>query len=355
MKNLRIGTMVLVFIISYAEIAGADVSTKKVSLKTFHPIQRVEQIVVDGHLQTWTVGSKIEARLYMDLSDMRWPDIDHLKIHLKGLCKRKISQWETFWIWNNGPVIAVSPDRFPWVKNIQWSDVPDRIEARVSSTDNRSRHNFHEYVQIDCHSYQDNAERLHTNYSITESTLIQINELFQHVQELAIQAANGAITNEARSHIADQVHQLGLQLETLSNTELDGEYIFSGLMVDTKPFTLSAAYPDSIPAATYFGDSKVMRLEVAPEISLEMNIPGDSLFQGDGTPNTVDLFQVMADTEVAIRNGLIHMTDTNGVPEQLERVRIAQNQVVGFVALIGERASRLEAMQEHPDHESKGH
>lgn len=192
--------------------------------------------------------------------------------------------------------------------------------------------------------YQRNGTRLGNQLKMTESTLQNVTDLLHTLKEKAIAACNGTLTPEARGHIADEIHQLGLTLETLSNTEFEGKYLFSGFKTDTKPFALAAGYPSADPAATYSGDDSVMQVEVGPGSVMEWNIPGRAVFQGDGTPATADLFQIFADTEAAVRAGLVKTTDVNGVPDQLNKIKLGEDQISSYVSLAGARANRLDSL-----------
>lgn len=83
--------------------------------------------------------------------------------------------------------------------------------------------------------YQSNIERGTTWISMTETTLTGITNLLSKVQAAA--GNYGTETTSGRSILASQVQELRDQILSLANSSLGGNYLFSGSLVGTEPFS----------------------------------------------------------------------------------------------------------------------
>jgi flagellar hook-associated protein 3 FlgL len=180
---------------------------------------------------------------------------------------------------------------------------------------------------------------------MSESTLNSVKDVLNRAKELAIQANSPSGHAEtARIAIADELQQLQQQLLSLSNTEVNGEYLFSGYRVTTKPFSLDAAQPNADPVATYAGDTNVKSVQINDGSSLVIQSRGDQVFQGDGTNATVDLFQAMATLENNLRSNAPDYSETSatGVPQSIEDLGKGFSQVMSEITSIGAKTNRID-------------
>ncbi|MBN8554909.1 MAG: flagellar hook-associated protein FlgL [Deltaproteobacteria bacterium] len=178
----------------------------------------------------------------------------------------------------------------------------------------------------------------------TESTLSSVNEeVILKARDIAIKAnAPQNKSPESRAALAAEVQQLQQHLLTLSNTQINGKYLFAGYKTDTTPFTLDAAQPNADPVETYAGDTNVQSIQISDSSTLVIQSRGDQLFQGDGTANTVNLFQSLANLEAAIRSGDYSTTSATGVPQMLEDLNKGSQQIINEITSIGAKTNRLD-------------
>jgi len=105
--------------------------------------------------------------------------------------------------------------------------------------------------------FQGNTEVGLASLKFTESALGDINSVVQRAYERAVTAANTSTTQEGRDAMAQEIVTLQQRLIDLGNTKSgNGDYIFAGQMVDTKPFTVSGA------TLNYNGDNNLRFVEV---------------------------------------------------------------------------------------------
>ena len=123
----------------------------------------------------------------------------------------------------------------------------------------------------------------------TQLELGALADLFAEANEAALLAANGTSDPEA---LATQIEGLREEAIARLNAKHDDEYLFAGTETRTPPLDASGAVT---PADV--GGARVR--EVAPGVSLTLNVPGDDALYIDGV-SAPDRLQALAD---AIRAG----------------------------------------------------
>lgn len=223
------------------------------------------------------------------------------------------------------------------------SDDPEAMKLVLSYKDALSR--------ID--QYKTNLNTGERVLKQTESSLNSVKDLLVRAKELAIQGRNGTLSQDSRNAIAAEIQQIQQELLSLANTEVNGEYVFSGYRTDTQPYSLSNSQPNADPVATYAGDTNVRSIQIGDSSSLQIQVRGDQVFQGDGTASTVDLFQTMADLEVALRNGNLDDTNASSVGSMIDDLSTGIQQVINQVTTIGASQNRIEMTRNYLDSQTE--
>lgn len=112
--------------------------------------------------------------------------------------------------------------------------------------------------------------------AVTESSLAESSNVVVRIQELMVAAASETLSADNRLAISYEVEELKEQLSTLANTQVSGSFIFGGYKTGSQPFDANG---------TYQGDDGQRTVEVAPGLSVKMNIPGDDIFSPAGGVN----------------------------------------------------------------------
>ena len=192
----------------------------------------------------------------------------------------------------------------------------------------------------------------------TDGHLGHVENVLVRVKELAINAANGAMDDQALQVLSEQIGHMREELLDASNSTVDGKYIFAGYREDTKPFTLNPAYVpggyDPNNSATwpyvYNGDENPTSLEIAPGERLQVNITGTDLFFGDADndgvvdPGRVNIFATVTNMMEAVAAGDVariesEMSVLDQGAEQNRRIR----------SQLGSRAARVESAMQHQE------
>lgn len=128
----------------------------------------------------------------------------------------------------------------------------------------------------------DNIEKYQRNITIGENRNSLIETSFGNAERILtelkttfIQANNGTLSDADLEALGDIIRDGQDQLLDIANTKDEtGGFIFSGFQIDVQPFSLQ---PDS--SVVYNGDTGQRQLQVAKNILVDTNIPGDEAFE----------------------------------------------------------------------------
>ena len=106
----------------------------------------------------------------------------------------------------------------------------------------------------------------------TDQTLNDFADTLDSFKVKLIQAANsGEHSTTSRVAIANDLKAMRDQLVSISNTAINGQYLFSGTAVDTKPISADG---------TYNGNGNNIEVLAGSNLTVPFNIPGEGLFLG---------------------------------------------------------------------------
>jgi flagellar hook-associated protein 3 FlgL len=183
-------------------------------------------------------------------------------------------------------------------------------------------------------------------------------------KEIAQQAANGTLSVESRSKLAEEVWQLRDQLVGLANSTYQGRYVYGGKDDDDPPYdsqtyTAPADGPASIRNVfdAEAGTDAVKSVRITDEISVNLNTPADKVF---GT--SIEALERLGRSLVGYRTNPLPSgsPDGSGAPyvfpgdsnTQIEDVRTAidllntaQGELISERTTLGGKLNRLETGQ----------
>lgn len=114
-----------------------------------------------------------------------------------------------------------------------------------------------------------------SGYKVSNQTDVVLNELgttMERFRTLLVQAANGAQSDTSLDAIAGELRVVEDHLKNLSNTSINGQFLFSGTAVDVKPISADG---------TYNGNSGSLKSFLGSGAQQQYNISGDQLFFGE--------------------------------------------------------------------------
>jgi flagellar hook-associated protein 3 FlgL len=106
-----------------------------------------------------------------------------------------------------------------------------------------------------------------------------VSELTQAIS-LATSANNGTMNVDDVQSIGNQISGILGEVQSLANTSYQGQYIFAGGDTGTAPFSTSTVTSPGV--TSYNGGEAVNYLEMPNGQKIQLNVPGDQIFMGDG-------------------------------------------------------------------------
>ncbi|MCX6079887.1 MAG: flagellar hook-associated protein FlgL [Chloroflexi bacterium] len=139
-------------------------------------------------------------------------------------------------------------------------------------------------------SYVDTTDSTNNWMNASDFTFGQLETLSNRASTLVLRGLNDTISGQERATtLGSEMKTLVDQAVEIGNTTHNGQYIFAGYKLNTKPFALTNAATTFIDfsgntvnnrTVTYSGDSNVMQRSLGPEQSVTLNVPGDQAIQG---------------------------------------------------------------------------
>ena len=103
----------------------------------------------------------------------------------------------------------------------------------------------------------------------TDSTMSEMEKLLTQFKVKVTEAANATQTPTSREVIAKELETIRQQIVDLANTSVNGQFLFSGSLTNTKPFDYSG---------NYYGDDKRLNIVTGDGVKNAYNISGYDLF-----------------------------------------------------------------------------
>ncbi|MBL0385515.1 flagellar hook-associated protein FlgL [Tumebacillus sp. ITR2] len=182
--------------------------------------------------------------------------------------------------------------------------------------------------------YQRNVDDGQSQLEYVESNIGEINDILQRARELSVQGATGTIPSDARTAIANEVHQLYEQVVQIGNSKFNDRYIYNGQTTDLQPFDVAnAPYQQT--------DSGKISYMMSEGANMEVNVLSDDLFGPPTTAgneaNSDNVFAVLKSLETALR-----ADDAPGIEKALGKVQDRSNKIQSVWSDVGARMNRID-------------
>ncbi len=188
---------------------------------------------------------------------------------------------------------------------------------------------------------------------VADSALGSVVSQLTQAISLATSANNGTMNASDVQAIGNQIAGILSEVESLANSNYQGQYIFAGGKTTTQPFTTSNTTSPAVTA--YSGDSDVNYLKTPNGQKIQLNVPGDQIFLGsssvfgvlnnlvaDFSSGTVNAVQAQQDTQaltatlnyvsqqrVVIDNSITQLTDAGGaITTEKTQLSVAQTNLM---------------------------
>jgi len=130
-------------------------------------------------------------------------------------------------------------------------------------------------------SFTHSASLVTGQLQVADSALGSVVSQLTQAISLATSANNGTMNASDVKSIGNQIAGILGEVQSLANTSYQGQYIFAGGQTNAAPFSTSTA---TSPAVTsYAGGPTVNFLELPNGQKIQLNVPGDQIFLGNGS------------------------------------------------------------------------
>ncbi|WP_186580799.1 flagellar hook-associated protein FlgL [Aquibacillus kalidii] len=188
--------------------------------------------------------------------------------------------------------------------------------------------------------YQRNISEVHNWMDNSDSALDQTTSTLHRLRELAVQSANGTYDKDQREAIAAEVDQLKEHLVGISNTKVNGKYIFNGtkttgdgpVKLDANGMVISTPDQEGL-----IDSKKTVLIEVSRGTSIQANIDPTSIF-------TKSFFEEIENFSSALKADEVNF-DQSKLGTAISKMDDNINVVVNARADLGARMNRLDLIE----------
>lgn len=194
--------------------------------------------------------------------------------------------------------------------------------------------------------YTKNVDSALSWLDYNDTVLGQAGDVVQRLRELTVQASTGSNPQSALDSINEEVQQLKEQLVDVSNSKLNGKYIFNGEQYDVKPYDFlkgeDGTYDTSKEIIT---DTGQIQYIVGEGVQLPINMTGNDVFgyppDPDHPDNSDNIFSIINSISSALKNG-----DITAVSSQLSNIDTRMEKILTARSEVGAKTNRVELMQD---------
>lgn len=195
--------------------------------------------------------------------------------------------------------------------------------------------------------YQKNVTTATKWTDTSDSALTQVDSVLQRVRELVTEASTDTYTPQQRQAAGLEVSQLQQQLVTIGNTQIGGQYIFSG-SDSAHPLLTQDAATGAVTVNSVAAANPNLSVEVNDGIQVQINVNPNSIFQTatTGGATTSGLFDDLNSLAKDLNSGTASGTQ---ISQYLSKIDSHLDQVSNAQADLGARENRLTMVQNRLD------
>ncbi|MCO7176435.1 flagellar hook-associated protein FlgL [Sporolactobacillus kofuensis] len=185
--------------------------------------------------------------------------------------------------------------------------------------------------------YQKNVTNAYKWLDSSDDSLSQVDDVLQRIRELTTEGSTDTYTADQRKAIGVEVDQLTQQLVTLGNTQVGGQYIFSGS--DSANPLLTQASDGTVTINQTALDNPNFSVAVNDGISMAINVNPNQVF-------TSSLFSDLNDLKNALNGGTATGQD---ISDYLGKLDTHLDEVSSAQADLGAKTNRIDMVKNRLD------
>ncbi len=165
-----------------------------------------------------------------------------------------------------------------------------------------------------------NISRGNSYLSASESALTHVEDIISDIKALCVQMASATTGSTQRASAAETVQNMLEEIVSLANTDVGGNYIFSGSKADTAPFSQDG---------TYNGDDNAFTVKVGKDDTVEVGSDGSVVFG--------NIYGTMTDLKTALETN-----DVGGIQDAISNLDVDFDHISAKISDVGSRMARME-------------
>ena len=168
-------------------------------------------------------------------------------------------------------------------------------------------------------TFTQNSSLVTGQLQVADSALGSVVSQLTQAISLATSANNGTMNANDVKSIGSQISGILGEVQSLANTNYQGQFIFAGGQTSAIPFSTSTATSPAV--TTYSGDEDINYLLTPNGQKIQLNVPGDQIFAGAGANGVFTaLNNLVADYSSGTVNAAQAASDTQALTTALNYV-----------------------------------
>jgi len=193
--------------------------------------------------------------------------------------------------------------------------------------------------------YADNVELGSQKLKTVDGLLGDLGTALRSARDIALQGANGALSADSRSGLAEELDDLIRRVMEIGNAESGGYHVFAGFNALTVPFATTGGTPP----VSYGGDSGQQMIEIGRNASICVNLAGDEVFNmgGASDPALDDVFTTLTQLrdEILAGDSAAISQRVTDIDAHLSRTLVLRAEVGGKLQQLDLVATRLQGVE----------
>lgn len=187
-----------------------------------------------------------------------------------------------------------------------------------------------------CDQFLRSITSINSELETADSSLNSAVTALQRAITLGTEGANGTMSTEDRTTVADEINGITQQVLSVANLTYNGHYVFAGTANSQPPYVVDSSAPGGI---AYQGNDNVNTVEVETGQSVAVNQPGSALFSSAGA----NVFQALNDLVTKLEDP---SSTTDDIGAATNEVRNAYDQLTSARTFYGSTIDQLLSNQD---------
>ena len=169
-----------------------------------------------------------------------------------------------------------------------------------------------------------------------ESALTQIEDMISDTQSLCVEMSSATKGTSERASAAPVVDNTLREMLTLTNTQVNGRYIFSGTNTDVEPFFYDESGTGEV---LYQGNGTAFSVKIGEEYNVAVGRNGEEIIGANWDDGNI--FKTLVDLKNALSND-----DVGGIQNALGNLENHAHSIRSLIADTGSKINRMTVKEE---------